>query len=133
MFDFHEKRKIRSLVYSKVSIGAILLVTIVLSFSVFERFSIERDMAEKRDVRKEELEQLKQRAGSLEAKVKHLQDDRGIEEEIRGRFDVAKEGERVVIILEDEKTASRTPVSSDGQSKDDEGADGSWLSTLKFW
>ncbi len=90
-------------------------------------------MAAKRDVRKEELETLKQRAGSLEAKVKHLQDERGIEEEIRGRFDVAKEGERVVIILEDEKTASRTPVSSEGQRTVDETQNDSWFSALKFW
>ena len=103
MLDFHEKRKIRGLVYSRVSIGVILILAILLSFSVYERFVVEREMKEKMLEKESELEHLKGRAALLEEKVDHLQNERGIEEELRSRFDVAKDGEQVVIIVDDEE------------------------------
>ena len=53
--------------------------------------------------RTEELENLKLRAALLENKVEHLKNERGIEGELRSRFDVVKDGEQVVIILDDPK------------------------------
>lgn len=132
MFDFHEKRKIRSVVYSRYSIGAIVLVALLISMSVYERYSVEREMAAKREARSGELEELKNRAAALESKVVHLQDERGIEEEIRGRFDVAKEGEQVVIILDEEATTSE----GEGASfQDMNGTDtkASFFDWLHFW
>jgi len=134
MFDFHEKRKIRSLIYSKFSIGIVVVLIVLLSMSVFERFSVEREMKERRMAEEEELQLLQERADALEEKVEHLQNTRGIEEELRNRFDVAREGEQVVIIVDDED--GREPSLDDlsqppGSSNDD----GGWyfLDFFKFW
>ncbi|MCD5382348.1 MAG: septum formation initiator family protein [Candidatus Pacebacteria bacterium] len=102
MFDFHEKRKIRSLVYSKYTIGVLGVLIVAFSVSVFERFSVERAMYEKRVAREVELEALLERAALLEEKVSHLKNERGVEEELRSRFDVAKKGEQVVVIIDDD-------------------------------
>ena len=101
MFDFHEKRKIRRVVYSKVFIGFLFLLTLVIGRSVYERAVVEREMALKLQGRTEELESIKTRAALLESNVEHLKNERGIEEELRNRFDVARDGEKVVVILDD--------------------------------
>ncbi len=113
MFDFHEKRKIRRVVYSRFFIGAVFLLALFIGRSVYERITIEREMVEKLDERTEELSVLEQRAELLNSKVEHLKNDRGIEEELRTRFDVAKEGEQVVIIIDDsvdEKRVDSTQI-----------------------
>jgi cell division protein FtsB len=105
MFDFHEKRKIRSWLYSKVTIALLFVCAVVLGFSVVGRFSVEREMAAKREKQEAELMDLKARAAALEAKVDHLKQSRGVEEELRNRFDVAKEGEKVVVLVGEEQAA----------------------------
>ena len=60
-----------------------------------------------------ELKELKMRAAALESKVDYLEDDRGMEAEIRGRFDVVKEGEQVVIILDDETEPQATVTNTE--------------------
>lgn len=133
MFDFNEKRKIRSWLYSKASIALILIFTIWLSTGVFERFQVEREMAAKREEREEELRALQARASALNERVGHLLDDRGIEEELRNRFDVAKEGEQVVIIVDDE-SASNSDLEALGQPPGTVDGEGwSFWGIFKFW
>ncbi len=112
MFDFHEKRRIRRYIYSKPVIGLIFLLSAVLTFSVYDRYVVSKEMQEKLGAKRTELKEIEMRAQALEAKVKYLSDERGIEEELRSRFDVAKEGEEVVILL-DAKRGKDTPSSSD--------------------
>lgn len=106
MFDFHEKRRLRTYLYSPVVVVVLLLLTAVLSVSVYERFTIEREMAERREAAEAELAELQARADALQEQVEHLNNERGIEEELRSRFDVAKEGEQVVVIIDDEERLS---------------------------
>lgn len=109
MFDFHEKRKIRRVLYSKLFIGVVFIVALILARSAYERYRVERDMAGRLLDREQELHELQERALLLESRVDHLRNERGIEEEIRERFDVVRDGEQVVVILEDE-SQSTTPL-----------------------
>jgi cell division protein FtsB len=131
MFDFHEKRKIRRVVYSKFFIVGIFLVTFLIGRSVFERYTMEREMAEKLENRIEERELLHARAAALESKVKHLRNERGIEEELRTRFDVAREGEQVVIIIDDPEKKEQKSFVSDEEIA--ESSNTSFFEMLKFW
>lgn len=103
MFDFHEKRKIRSFLYSKFVIGGLFLVAILLSFSVYDRYLVAGEMKLKLEERRTQLQEIKSRAQVLESKVQYFENDRGIEEELRNRFDVAKEGEQVVVLIDPKK------------------------------
>ena len=129
MFDFHEKIKIRGWLYSKTTISILFLLTILLSFSVYERFVVERHVAEKRAEREEDLHRLKERASVLEENLEHLGSERGMEEELRSRFDVAKEGEQVIILVEDEEESSVKTVPSSRKTQKEE----SFVERLKFW
>ena len=104
MMDFQRKRKLKNLVFSYVTIVALLIMIVFMAQSVWERFTVEREMSERRHEVERELHDLKLRAAALESQVEYLEDERGVEAEIRNRFDVVKEGEQVVIILDDEST-----------------------------
>lgn len=133
MFDFHEKRKIRSILYSKASVTVLLLISFFVGMSAYERYVVEREMAAKLDEKRQKLESLQLRATALEADVEHLQNERGIEEELRGRFDVVKEGEQVVIIIDDE---SETPTQGAPETREvtpSAHPEASVWSSFKFW
>lgn len=74
------------------------VVVVLLSFSVYERFTIEQEMSARRALLEEEVQKLSEKKVVIEEKVEHLQNQRGIEEELRRNFDVAKPGERVVVL-----------------------------------
>ncbi len=128
MFDFHEKRKIRRILYSKISILVVFVLAILLSTAVYERYTVSREMKERLDVKQAELHAIEERAQAIEAKVEYLKDERGVEEELRNRFDVAKKGEQVVILLEDE---SEEQVALTVLAKEE--SEKSFLDILFFW
>lgn len=131
MFDFHEKRKIRRVIYSKLFILGIFFVTAFIMMSVYERYTIEREMALKLDDRAAELEALKTRAASLEARVEHLRNERGIEEELRNQFDVVKDGEQVVVIIDEDAKTNAEKTASDTST--DKAQEKTFFEMLKFW
>ncbi len=133
MFDFHEKRKIRSIVYSKPVVAVLVIITVVLSFSVYHRYTVAEEMKHKLNVREDELHELEQRATVLESKVQYLRDERGIEEELRNRFDVVKEGEQVIILVDEPQGGEGKREILPLEGKAPHAEDDSFLETFKFW
>ncbi len=129
MFDFHEKRKIQRFLFSKPIIGLIFFAALLLSFSVHSRYVVSKEMQAKLDARYAELEALTERAETLRAKVEYLEDERGVEEELRSRFDVAKEGEQVIILLDAHEDEVEKESGAEGV---DEQKD-SFFERFKFW
>lgn len=87
------------MLYSKPAAAIVFVVALLLSLSVYERFTREREVAARRHELESKLEELKIQASVLEAEVMRLKSERGIEEELRDRFEVAKDGEQVVVIV----------------------------------
>jgi len=106
MASFGKKKKITEYLYSKPGIGVLFIIIIFLSISVYERYTVEREMAERRNETELHKQQLLERKDTLDERVEYLSGDRGIEEEIRKHFDVAKEGEKVIILVGDDKEES---------------------------
>lgn len=59
-----------------------------------------------------ELESLKQRQGSLQSDVDRLKTERGVEAELRSKFQVAKPGENLIIIVDEDKGTGGSASSS---------------------
>ena len=102
MFDFQQKRKLKNWYGSRITQGIVLFLAILVIFSAINRYLIAADMADRRAAVENEIHSLETRRQSLEQEVNYLSNERGIEAEMRRQFDVAREGEQVVIILEDE-------------------------------
>ncbi|NCN52534.1 hypothetical protein GW943_01865 [Candidatus Parcubacteria bacterium] len=130
MFDFYEKRKIRGLLYSKVTIAILVILIFLLGKSVFERFTVAQEIDQKREEKTAELASLSERAATLEGKVEYLKKDRGKEEELRNRFDAAKEGEQVVIIVDN---AEKKNVDASQSNNSDTLTAPHWYNVFLFW
>lgn len=99
----------------------------LLAISVYERFTVERDMAARLQRAQEEQRALEERRTELETRVDDLTGERGVETEIRRNFDVAKEGEQVVVIVDDESDAEEV------SDPDVESAASSSAPWYQFW
>ncbi len=99
MANFGRKKKFTDYLYTKPVILVLFLIFIFLTISVYERYTIEREMSHRRSEIEAEQKALTVRKDEIQKKVDYLQAERGIEEELRKKFDVAKEGEQVVILL----------------------------------
>lgn len=65
----------------------------------------------------QEIEELKARQAELLAFQKRLQTEEGIEYELRKKFGVARPGESVAIIVEENSTSTTTTTDSDPWQK----------------
>lgn len=117
MFDFYQKRKLKSFLASPVTRGFLFIVVILMGFSAYTRFQIAMDMAERRAEAEAETERLREQKAGLEGQVQYLSDDRGIEAEMRRQFDVALTNEQVVVIVEPENEAETNASSTTYQEE----------------
>lgn len=102
MFDFHQKRKIKAVLHSPYTQGTILTLALLVGWSAFVRYEIAMEMRDRRIAAEQTATALEARKADLELEVEYLSNERGIEAEMRRQFDVALEGEQVVVIVDNE-------------------------------
>ena len=118
MFDFYQKRKLKVILASRPIQAILLVITLFVIWSAYVRYDIASEMADRREVMEQEAQELQDRKDSLKTQVDYLSDERGIEAEMRRQFDVAKEGETVVVIVEDEDDVVESiPVATSTNNK----------------
>lgn len=118
MFDFYQKRKIRSLVNSRYTQGVLLLLVLLIGWSAFVRYQIAVEMSDRRALAEQEALLLQSQKDALQEQVEYLSNERGIEAEMRRQFDVALEGEQVVVIVEEEAGPEIQPLSTSTTEED---------------
>lgn len=112
MFDFYQRRKIRALVNSRYTQAFLLLLVCLVGWSAFVRYQIAAEMSERRAVAAQEASVLRAQKAALQEQVEYLSNERGIEAEMRRQFDVALDGEQVVVIVEPEEGPEVQPLST---------------------
>ncbi|MCA9355146.1 septum formation initiator family protein [Candidatus Kaiserbacteria bacterium] len=127
MFDFHQKRKLRSIVNSPFTQGVILVLTLLVGWSTYVRYDIAMEMSDRRIQAEQQVATLQTRKDQLEEQVEYLSNERGLEAEMRKQFDVALEGEQIVVIVEDEPKESEIQPLSTTTAKEE---DAKWY---QFW
>ncbi|MCA9352955.1 septum formation initiator family protein [Patescibacteria group bacterium] len=70
--------------------------------SAYSSFVKKRTADREREKYEQRLRELEEKKADLEAKINKLETERGLEDEFRTRFDVVKEGETVIRIVEEE-------------------------------
>lgn len=87
---------------TRALLAVVLVFSGLLTVALYHRLVVQRDMIERRkDVETEKM-RLEDRHAEIQQKAEYIQSDAGIESEIRRNFDVAKAGESVIILVEDE-------------------------------
>lgn len=107
MREFQEKQKIRRRVYSRTSIIALFVLCILVAKGLTGVYAKERSSrieVERLDIQKKELEE---KLILVSAQTEILKTEKGIESEIRNKFDVVKVGERVLVVVDKELPVSK--------------------------
>ena len=112
MVDFQQKKKIRKVIYSRITIVVIFIAIIFLAKAVYDIFEKQRMSAEDVAIVEKDYDGLKTRQSMLKSEIDKLNTSEGIEEEIRGKYSVAKPGETVVVIVD--STSSTSTSIEDG-------------------
>jgi cell division protein FtsB len=97
------KRRRSALLVRSIVFGALLL-TAFLAFGVWKLFEKERAAKKSAAEMQQRLSELEERRGILAKKLGELETPRGIENEIRETYQVAKAGEQMAVIID--RTAS---------------------------
>lgn len=98
----------QKILHSRLMLALLIILTVMVSLAVYDRYVIEREMADRRYIKEKELTNLQSRKFDLEKKVNYLEGEQGMEHEIRRHFDVAKEGEQVVVLTGEKPTSTDT-------------------------
>lgn len=106
MKDYREKRHKRRMLYSWPVIVILLFIVVFLSRSVWEVYQSERVAREKKIEAETERDKTLARKNELSFLVGHLSSERGMEEEIRKKFSVAKPEERVIVVVDPPKATT---------------------------
>ena len=87
------------MLYSWPVVLILFLIFLFLANNVWGVFLKERDTRMKRNDRALILQNLEGRKEVLGEEIDRLSTERGLEEEIRSKFEVSKEGEGVIVLL----------------------------------
>lgn len=108
MLDFYQRRKIKGILILPITRIFLFILVVFLAYSAYTRYQVAADMSERRETAEKAVIELETRKRLLEEEVRYLQDERGIEAELRRQFDVALPGEEVVVITEEATIATTT-------------------------
>ncbi|HAT68090.1 MAG: hypothetical protein A2481_02835 [Candidatus Yonathbacteria bacterium RIFOXYC2_FULL_47_9] len=101
MLPFQERKKFRKILYSKASILMLFVGFMLVSrgaWSVHQKAKIARI---ERDESVRILAELQERNTALEVSLERLKSDKGIEDEVRQKYAVARPGEEVVVVVDE--------------------------------
>lgn len=104
--DFQRKRQIKSILYSKLFLVILLVLIFFLGRSTFDIYQKSKLSYNNYIKVKRDYDSIEARKAMLESEINRLATDNGIEEEIRSKFNVAKPGETVVIIIDKNSTST---------------------------
>ena len=97
-----------SRVYSKAALLGVCILILFLGKGVYDIYGRERESAKLRADSEQKMAALLAQKANLSSEVEKLGSEAGIEEKIRSKFNVAKPGENVVLIVNDATTTATT-------------------------
>lgn len=110
MIDFQKKKKIKNIVHSPVFIMILFIILIILIraiFSVYQKKSVSEINLNKERI---EYQKMSQRKEKLVSSIDYLKTDDGVESEIRTKFRLVKDGESVVVIVNDASSSTKSEI-----------------------
>ncbi len=101
MKSFQQKRGWRNILQSRPVLVFLFFLLFIFAWGVFGFMGKMRATSENRKIAENKVAQLQKQKANLQKEISSLNTEDGREESIRERFPVAKEGEEVIMIIED--------------------------------
>ncbi|HEY1037241.1 MAG TPA: septum formation initiator family protein [Candidatus Paceibacterota bacterium] len=102
MREFQQRNRTRKRLYSKTVLLVLFIFVLLVARGVVSVYFKERESRVEMERANEQRAELQARYDRIKDRSDHLQSDAGIEAEIRSKFDVIKEGEGVIVIVDKE-------------------------------
>lgn len=103
MLEFQQKRKIRRVVYSRITIFILLLILLLILNGVWSVYQKQQYTKDNLDKVSSDLKNLKARESNLSKEIDWLKTSGGAEAEIREKFGLIKPGEEVITIVDQDE------------------------------
>lgn len=107
MRELKEKRRIRKLLFSRITIAILVIVFLLITSATWSVFGKYRETQTNDRNARENLIVLEEREVNLKKEIENLKTEKGVEKEIRENFGFVKEGEKIVIIVESQWVAQK--------------------------
>lgn len=106
------KRKNYKFWHSPIALISLFCVVVFFGYKMIDLIETERETSNKKELILDQINNLKDRENSLNNDILKLNTEEGREEVIREKYQVAKKGEKMVIIVDEE---SREDLVNDGR------------------
>lgn len=113
MADF-KKQPSNSFWHSPLFLGVLFCIVVIFAYNIVGLIIKERDTAKKKALMLDQIETLHKREQTLTTDITRLKTTEGVEDTIRDKYQVAKPGEKMVVIVDD---TTQTQVSDESSSE----------------
>jgi len=114
MKSFQRKRDWRSVMQSKPVLAILIILLFFFAWGMMGFMGKMQLTVENRKIAEERLRDLEEKKEKLSSDISKLSTESGIEESIRLKFGLAKEGEGVIVVVPDPNQAEEKEESSSG-------------------
>ncbi len=114
MKSFQQRRGLKNIIYSRPVLVFLGILTLIFAWSVFIFMGKMKITVENRKVAENKVVELKKEKEKLSSDITKLNTQSGIEESIRLKFGLAKEGENIIVVVEDKNSPESKIAPSSG-------------------
>ena len=114
MRSFGNKNKWRYVLYSKPVLILLLIVLVIFAWSVFGFWGKARETAKNKEIAQKKVEDLEEKKAKLSLDLTRFKTEAGVEDSIRDKFGLAKEGEGLIVIVDDKNKGDVEPEEKGG-------------------
>lgn len=111
MAEFNRKNK-QTFMYSPLVLFVLFAILILFIYNIINLSEKERETTQKKEIALSNIENLRNREKTLTSDIDKLKTEVGVEEAIRDKYQVVKEGEKMVVIVnnDDKLEISQTDI-----------------------
>lgn len=102
MRKFESQKQIKSRIYSRTTLVVLLVLIILIAKGVFTLYLRNSESVTARENAEMKVKDLRERKQLLSSEIEKLNQEDGVDQEIREKFNVVKPGENVVLIVPDD-------------------------------
>ncbi len=115
MKNFQKKREIKDYLQSKVFLVFLTIILLLFIWNIIGVIGKLRETSKNRKIAEDKITELTKEKERLNTDIQKLSTEKGVEENIRDKFGLAKQGEGVIIIVDDKNSpANNTENKSTG-------------------
>ncbi len=114
MKNFQEKRRFRAILESRPVLALLLIMTLVFAWSVMGIVSKAVEASKNKKIAEDKIAELQKNQEKLSADIQNLQTDKGKEAAVREKFGLVKDGEGIIVVVQDKNQPETTAPKQNG-------------------